>query len=58
MNVTDNIQIFELFTVVFFAGVTYSKINTINRRLDKFDNMPERLTKLETEVKNLKYEKK
>lgn len=58
MNVVDNIQIFELFTVVFFAGVTYSKINTINRRLDKFDNVPERLTKLETEVKNLQYEKK
>jgi len=58
MEAINQIQIFELITVIFFAGATWSKINAIHKRLDKFDDHPERLAKIETELKNIRYEKK
>lgn len=50
---TDEI-VFQILVTIFAAGVVYGKVQTVERKLSKLDEMSERMARLETEVENLK----
>lgn len=41
-------------TIIFAAGGLFNKLNVIEKKLDKYESLPERIKALETEVQNLK----
>lgn len=57
MTIPDAI-LFQSVSVIFAAGIVWNKLNNIEKRLaehiTKHEDHPERLAKIETELKNLK----
>ena len=42
--------------IIFSAGVLWTKVNNVEKKLDEIKDHPERIATLETEVKNIKRE--
>lgn len=54
LNSSEIQTVITALTVVFAAGVVYNKVGNLERKIDKIENLNERIATLEVEVRNLK----
>lgn len=48
------VMLINLAGIIFSAGVLWTKVNNVEKKLDQHAEHPERLARVETELQNLK----